>query len=198
VSSKIGRPLGRPRSRSSILGHPGASPEKGEPVFSTSPAPRSGSKVAEGKARDLETRTILGSSAVAIVDPGASWCVAGEGRSPFSSSPRSPLLHNAAQERWPIDADAPWKSYGRLRGTARTEPPTALSTEFGKPANGCRFSTSVNRPAALRREVSPRSFFHYERNIRTRRKQEPGNTIDPSTRSGQVQTLGSRSGVHHS
>ena len=87
---------------------------------------------------------------------------------PFSSSPRSPLLHNGARERWPIDADAPWKSHGRLRRTARTEPSTAFSTELGKPANGCRFSTSVNRPAALRRGASLGLSLHYERNIRSK------------------------------
>ena len=129
MTSKPGRPLDRPRLRSSIVGHPGASSENGEPAF--------------------------------------------------SSSPRSPLLHNGAQERWPIDADAPWKSHGRLRRTARTEPSTAFSTELGKPATGCRFSTSVNRPAALRSVVFARLFS----SLRT----DTGSIINPSTKSGQVQ-----------
>ena len=37
MTSTPGRPLGRRESRSSIVGHPGASPEKGEPVFPSSP-----------------------------------------------------------------------------------------------------------------------------------------------------------------
>jgi len=37
VTSKPGRPLGRRGSRSSIVGHPGASPEKGETCFPSSP-----------------------------------------------------------------------------------------------------------------------------------------------------------------
>ena len=41
MSSKIGRPLGRPRSRASFLGHPGASPEKAGPAFPPPPAPPS-------------------------------------------------------------------------------------------------------------------------------------------------------------
>jgi len=86
---------------------------------------------------------------------------------PSSSSPRPPSSTNGARGRWPIDADAPWKSHGRLRRTARTEPSTALSTELGKPANGCRFPTSVNRPAALRRVPLARSSLHHERNIQS-------------------------------
>jgi len=39
VSSKLGRPLGRPRWRASLLGHPGTSPERGGPVFLLPPAP---------------------------------------------------------------------------------------------------------------------------------------------------------------
>jgi hypothetical protein len=104
VSSKLGRPSGRPNSRSSIVGHPGASPEKGEPVF--------------------------------------------------SSSPRTPLLHNGVWGRWPIDADAPRKSHGRLRGTARTNPSTAFPPSFEKRRNGCRFSTA---PTGRRRSVEERS-----------------------------------------
>ena len=129
MTSKPGRPLGRRGGRDRrSWAHPGASPEKGKPVF--------------------------------------------------PSSPRSPLLHNGARERWPIDADAPWKSHGRLRSTASTEPSTAFSTELGKPANGCRFSTSVNRPAALRSGVFAPLFS----SLRT----DTGSIINPSTKSGQV------------
>jgi len=39
VSSKPGRPSGRPRSRASFLGHPGTSPERGGSVFLLPPAP---------------------------------------------------------------------------------------------------------------------------------------------------------------
>src|SRR5207247_10243406 len=88
--------------------------------------------------------------------------------------------------RWPIDADAPWKSHGRLRRTARTEPPTALSTELGKPANGRRFPTSVNRPAALRRGAFARS-LSFQTNGTYNRQSDAGDTINPSTQSGQVQ-----------
>jgi len=104
VSSKLGRPSGRPNPRSASVGHPGASSEKGEPVF--------------------------------------------------SSSPRTPLLHNGVWVRWPIDADAPWKSHGRLRGTARTNPSTAFPPSFEKRLNGCRFSTA---PTGRRRSVEERS-----------------------------------------
>jgi hypothetical protein len=104
VSSKLGRPSGRPSWRSSIVGHPGASSEKGEPIF--------------------------------------------------SSSPRTPLLRNAPRVRWPIDADAPWKSPGRLRGTARTNPSTAFPPSFEKRLNGCRFPTA---PTGRRRSVAERS-----------------------------------------
>lgn len=41
MTSKLGRPLGRPRSRSPILGHPGASLETSEPVLPLPPAPPS-------------------------------------------------------------------------------------------------------------------------------------------------------------
>ena len=54
-------------------------------------------KVSEVKPRDLEMGATVGPSKVAIVDRGASWCVAGDGRRRFSSSPRSPLLHNGAR-----------------------------------------------------------------------------------------------------
>jgi hypothetical protein len=112
VSSKLGRPAGRPSSRSAFVGDPGALPEQREGVF--------------------------------------------------SSSPRAPLLHNGVWERWPIDADAPWKSHGRLRGTARTEPSTAFPPSFEKRRNGCRFSTA---PTGRRRSVEGRSLglsLHYE------------------------------------
>ena len=39
MSSKLGRPLGRPRWRASLLGHPGTSPERGGTVFLLPPAP---------------------------------------------------------------------------------------------------------------------------------------------------------------
>ena len=39
MSSKLGRPLGRPRSRAAFLGHPGTSPERGGPVFLLPPVP---------------------------------------------------------------------------------------------------------------------------------------------------------------
>ena len=131
MTSKHGRPSGRPRSFASFLRDPGASPERGETVF--------------------------------------------------PSSPRSPLLHGVL-ERWPIDADAPWKSCGWLRSTARTQPSTAFSTELGKPANGCRFPTSVNRPAALRSVLSALSL--------SSKRAYSSSTINPSTKSGQLHTLG--------
>src|SRR5882724_6255564 len=89
--------------------------------------------------REPETRSTVGSSEAPRVVPGAFWDVAGEGRVRFPPPPGPPSSTNGLRGRWPIDADAPWKSHGRLRRTARTEPPTALSTELGKPANGCRF-----------------------------------------------------------
>jgi len=39
VSSKLGRPLGRPRWRASFLGHSGTSPERAGPAFLLPPAP---------------------------------------------------------------------------------------------------------------------------------------------------------------
>ena len=147
MTSKLGRPSGRPRSRSSIVGHPGASPQRGGPVFSPPPGP--------------------------------------------------PSSTNGARVRWPIDADAPWKSHGRLRGTARTEPSTAFSTELGKPANGCRFptaSTGRRRSVAGIRSASP---LHYERNIQStavRRWQhnQPVHQIGAGSRSRCSSLLGSR------
>ena len=137
---------------------------------------------------NLETGAPVGSSEVAIVDRGASWCVAGDGRTRFSSSPRSPLLHNGVQERWPIDADAPWKSHGRPRRTARTEPSTAFSTELGKPANGCRFPTaSTGRGAPSRGFARPLLFT--TNGTYNRQQSDAGNTINPSTKSGQAQGL---------
>jgi hypothetical protein len=129
VTSKLGRTLGRPRSRASFLGHPGTS--------------------------------------------------AGEGWARFPPPPGPPPPRTALRGRWPIDADAPWKSHGRHRRTARTEPSTAFSTELGKPANGRRFPTSVNRPAALRRGAFARSLFPND--------SDAGDTINPSTQSGQAQ-----------
>ena len=135
--------------------------------------------------RELETRSTLGSSEVARVVPGAFWDVAGEGRVRFPPPPGPPSSTNGLRGRWPIDADAPWKSHGRLRRTARTDPPTALSTELGKPAYGCRFSTSVNRPAALRRRGFARS-LSFQTNGTYNRQSDAGDTINPSTQSGQV------------
>lgn len=138
--------------------------------------------------RELETRSTFGSSEEARVAPGASWDVRRRGVALFSSSPRSPLLHERPSVRWPIDADAPWKSHGRLRRTARTEPSTAFSTELGKPANGRRFPTSVNRPAALRR-AGVRSVSLFPTNGTYNRQSDAGDTINPSTQSGQAQSL---------
>ena len=101
MSSKPGRPVGRPRSRSLIVGHPGAFAAKG-------------------------------------------WAI-------FPSSPRSPLLHNGAGGRWPIDPDAPWKSHGRPRSTASTQPSTAFPPSLENRRNGCRFSTA---PTGRRRSVA--------------------------------------------
>ena len=109
--------------------------------------------------RDLDTRSTFGSSEVARVAPGGSWDVRRRGMACFHPPPGPPSSTNGALVRWPIDADAPWKSHGRLRRTARTDPSTAFSTELGKPANGRRFPTSVNRPAALRRGALARSLF---------------------------------------
>jgi hypothetical protein len=39
VNSKLGRPLGRPRSRASFLGHPGPSPQRRRPAFLLPPVP---------------------------------------------------------------------------------------------------------------------------------------------------------------
>ena len=39
MSPKLGRPLGRPRCRASLLGHSGTSPERGGSVFLLPPAP---------------------------------------------------------------------------------------------------------------------------------------------------------------
>jgi hypothetical protein len=41
VSSKLGRPLGRPRRRASLLGHPGTSAGEGWPCFPPPPGPPS-------------------------------------------------------------------------------------------------------------------------------------------------------------
>src|SRR6266571_622871 len=137
--------------------------------------------------RELETRSTVGSPEVPRVVPGAFWDVAGEGRVRFPPPPGPPSSTNGLRGRCPIDADAPWKSHGRLRRTARTDPPTALSTELGKPANGCRFSTSVNRPAALRRGAFTRS-LSFQTNGTYNRQSDAGDTINPSTQSGQVQS----------
>ena len=39
MRSKLGRPLGRPRWRASLLGHSGTSPQRGGPVFLLPPVP---------------------------------------------------------------------------------------------------------------------------------------------------------------
>ena len=136
MTSKPGRPLGRPRSRASLVGHPGTS--------------------------------------------------AGEGWACFPPPPGPPSSTNGALVRWPIDADAPWKSHGRLRRTARTELSTAFSTELGKPANGCRFSTAST---GRRRSFAGRSLVLSLPNGRNIQSTEAGSgdTINPSTQSGQVQ-----------
>ena len=144
-------------------------------------------KLLSEERRELETRSTVGSSEVARVAPGAFWDVAGEGRARFPPPPGPPSSTNGPRVRWPIDADAPWKSHGRLRRTARTEPPTAFSTELGKPANGCRFPTSVNRPAALRRGAFARSLPFPTDGTYNRQKSDAGDTINPSTKSGQAQ-----------
>jgi hypothetical protein len=80
------------------------------------------------------------------------------------------------------------KAMDGFEETARTEPSTALSTELGKPANGCRFPTSVNRPAALRRGAFARPLLFTTNGTYNRQKSDAGNTINPSTKSGQAQS----------
>jgi hypothetical protein len=117
VRSTQGRPSGRPRSRSSIVEHPGASQER---------------------------------------------CGAA-----FPSSPRSPLLHNGVRVRWPIDADAPWKSHGRPRRTARTQPPTAFPPSLENRRTAAGFPQA---PTGRRRSVASRSLGlsrHHERTVQS-------------------------------
>ena len=67
---------------------------------------------------------------------------------------------------------------------SRSEPSTAFSTELGKPANGCRFPTSVNRPAALRRGAFARSLPFPTDKTYNRQKSDAGNTSNPVDRIG--------------
>src|SRR5271169_6936383 len=140
----------------------------------------------EGR-RDLETGSTVGSTEVAIVECRASCCVAGEARGRLSLLPPVPPPPNVARGRWPIDADAPWKSHGRPRSTARTNPSTALSTELGNPANGRRLSTSVNRPRRFVAQPSL-SLSLTTNGTYNQRKSGAGNTVNPSTKSGQLQS----------
>jgi hypothetical protein len=82
---------------------------------------------------------------------GASWSVArGEGTR-FSLLPPLPPPPHRTRDRWPIDADAPRKSCGRPRRTARTEPSTAFPPSLETRRNGRRLSTA---PTGRRRSVA--------------------------------------------
>lgn len=108
MTLKLGRPLGRPTSRSSSLGHPGASPEKAGTAFPPPPGPPS-STTAFG-CGGLLTLTLRGKAMDGFEEQ---------------------------QER----------------NRPQLSPPSLENRR-----NGCRFPTSANRPAALRRVPLPRSF----------------------------------------
>jgi hypothetical protein len=108
VSSKLGRPLGRPRSRASFLGHPGTSPERGGPVFLLPPVPP-------------PPRTALGCGGLLTL-----------------------TLRGKAMDGFEEQQE---------RNRPQLCPPSLENRR-----NGCRFPTSANRPAALRRGPFARSF----------------------------------------
>lgn len=101
MSSKLGRPLGRPRWRASLLGDSGTSPERGGPVFLLPPAPP-------------PPGTALGCGGLLTL-----------------------TLRGKAMDGFEEQQD---------RNRPQLCPPS-----LGNRRNGCRFPTSVNRPAALRR-----------------------------------------------
>lgn len=137
MRSKLGRPSGRPRSRSSLLGHPAASPEKAKPLFPPPPAPPS-SKTAP-RSGGLLTLTLRGKA---------------------------------------MDGFEEQQEQNR----PQLSPPSLENRR-----NGCRFSTSVNRPAALRRVAFARPFSSPRTEHTIDGSQTPGNTTNPSTESGQAQ-----------
>jgi len=108
VRSKRGRPSGRPTSRSSILGHPGASPEKAGTAFPPPPGPPS-------------STTALGCGGLLTL-----------------------TLRGKAMDGFEEQQE---------RNRPQLSPPSLENRR-----NGCRFPTSANRPAALRRVPLPRSF----------------------------------------
>ena len=108
MRSKRGRPSGRPTSRSSILGHPGASPEKAGAAFPPPPDPPS-------------STTGLGCGGLLTL-----------------------TLRGKAMDGFEEQQE---------RNRPQLSPPSLENRR-----NGCRFPTSANRPAALRRVPLPRSF----------------------------------------
>ena len=143
----------------------------------------------------LKLGSTLGSSDVAIVDRGASWRVAGERRNRFSLLPPAPPPQRTALGCGGLLTLT-------LRGKAmdgfeeqqeRNRP--QLSHRAWK--TGERMPVSHERqqaggaPSRGVRSVSP---FPNERNVHST-ESDAGNTINPSTKSGQLQarSLGSRS-----
>lgn len=108
MRSKRGRPSGRPTSRSSIVGHPGASPEKAGTAFPPPPGPPS-------------STTALGCGGLLTL-----------------------TLRGKAMDGFEEQQE---------RNRPQLSPPSLENRR-----NGCRFPTSANRPAALRRVPLPRSF----------------------------------------
>ena len=135
MSSKIGRPLGRPRSRASFLGHPGASPENAGPAFPPPPAPPS-STTALG-CDGLLTLTLRGKAMDGLEE---------------QQERNRPQLSPPSLENRRTDAGFP----------QRQQPGGAPSRGFARPL---LFTTNGTY---------------------NRQQSDAGNTINPSTKSGQA------------
>jgi len=141
VSSTLGRPLGRPRCRASLLGHPGTSPERGGSVFLLPPAPP-------------PPRTAFGCGGLLTLT------LRGKAMDGFEEKQERnrPQLCPPSLENRRTDAGFPRASTGRRRSVAgrslglslskrteRTIDSQTLATQSTRPPNRGRF-TSLRRP----------------------------------------------------
>ena len=144
MTSKLGRPSGRPRSRSSILGHPGASLETGEPVFPPPPGPPSSTTAF--RSGGLLTLTLRGKAM--------------DGSEEQQERNRPQLFHRAWKtgERMPVFHErqqaggAPLRrarSISLFTNATSIDGSPSLAAQSTRPRNRGRFSQSFKVPAPL-------------------------------------------------
>ena len=146
MTSKLGRPLGRPRCRASFLRHSGTSPERGGPVFLLPPVPPPpGTALGCG---GLLTLTLRGKAMDGFEE---------------QQERNRPQLSPPSLENRRTDAGFPQASTGRRRSVAgrslglslskrteRTIDSQTLATQSTRPLNRGRFSVHEIGSSPLR------------------------------------------------